>query len=181
MNIKYGCTTLRAIEKTDFQLLFYLINAPEIEYRTVGWSFPISESTQERWIEKFENSNQSIKLMIELSNGETIGVVMLEDIDWKNRTVSFGCKVIASSKSRMKGDVRDAVKGIITYAFNELGMNCIHGVLQEDNIFSRKLCKKLGFLEEGILRKRVYKGGKYKNLISVSLLKEEFDRRECLK
>ncbi len=178
MNIKYGCVTLRAIEKTDFELLLYLINAPEVEYRTVGWNFPISKLAQERWIERFENSSCSVKLMIELPNLKTIGIVMLEDIDWKNRTASFGCKINPLSEDRMKGDVQDAIKGILNYAFNELGLNCIYGVLQEDNIFSRKLCRRLGFVEEGILRKRVYKGGKYKNLISVSLLKEEFRIKE---
>ena len=180
MIIKYGCVTLRAIEKRDFELLFYLINAPEIEHRTVGWSYPVSKSAEERWIENFENSNHSIKLMIELPDAKTIGMVMLEEIDWKNRTASFGCKINPLSKKRRKGDVQDAVKGIITYAFNELGMNCIHGTLQTDNLFSRKLCRRLGFVEEGILRKRVYKNGKYKDLISVSLLKEEFEIKECL-
>ena len=45
-------------------------------------------------------------------------------------------------------------------------------------VYSRKLCKKIGFVEEGTLRQRVYKSGKYKNLISVSMLREEYTKRE---
>ncbi len=47
MNIEYGCVKLRAIEKKDFDLLFYLINSPEIESKTVGWHFPIICSMQD--------------------------------------------------------------------------------------------------------------------------------------
>ena len=158
MNIEYGCVKLRAIEKKDFDLLFYLINSPEIESKTVGWHFPINCSMQERWMDKFENTNESIKLMIELSNSKTIGMIMLDSIDWKNRTAIFGCKMSAPVEDRIKGDMFDSVKGILKYAFDELGMNCVFGVLLEDNIFSRKLCKRVGFVEEGVLRKRIYKG-----------------------
>ena len=42
MIVKYGCVKLRAIEDKDFDLLFYMINAPEIENNLVGWNFPVS-------------------------------------------------------------------------------------------------------------------------------------------
>lgn len=174
MYIEYGCVRLRAIEKKDIELLLYLINAPELENKTVGWHFPISCITQEHWMENFQNSDQSIKLMIELKNSKTIGMVMLEKLDWKNRTASIGCKISSLSTDRIKNDTLDAVKGILKYAFDELGMNCIYGEILEDNIFSRKLCKRAGFIEEGILRNRIYKNGKFKNLVSVSIIKEEF-------
>lgn len=180
MIIEYGCVYLRAIEERDFDLLLYLINAPEIENKTVGWNFPISSMAQKQWMKDYKNSLNSIKFMIELRNSKTIGMVMLEKIDWKNRTAEFGCKMKAEPEDRMKGDMLDAVKGMLKYAFDELGMNCIHGVILEDNIFSRKLCKRAGFVEEGILKKRIYKKGEFKNLVSISVLKEEFDKREIL-
>ncbi len=175
MVIKYGCVKLRAVEKTDFEMLLSLINSPEIESKTVGWHFPISRITQEHWMENFQNSDQSIKLIIELENSEIIGLIMLENLDWKNRSATIGCKISTLSKNRIKGDTVDAVKAIVKYAFDELGMNCIYGEILEDNIFSRKLCKKVGFIEEGILRKRVYKGGGFKNLVVLSILRDEFD------
>lgn len=174
MIIKCGCVTLRAIEEKDFDFLLFLINSPEIEQNTVGWNYPVSNLMQKQWMENFRNSLQSIKLMIELENSRTIGMVMLENLDWKNRTAEIGCKMSAKLKDRIKGDMQYALKGIIKYAFEELGMECICGTILEDNFFSRNLCKKVGFIEEGILRKRVYKRGKFMNLISVSLLKEDF-------
>lgn len=174
MIIKYGCVSLRAIEEKDFELLFYLINAPEIENATVGWNFPVSHVAHKQWMENFRNSFNSIKFMVELINSNTIGMVMLENIDWKNRTAEFGCKMSASPKDRIKGDMLDAIRGMLKYAFDELGMECVHGAVLENNIFSRKISKQAGFIEEGILRKRIYKEGTYKNVIAVSILKEEF-------
>lgn len=178
MIIKYGCATLRAIEKEDIDLLLYLINAPEIEDMTVGWHFPLSRMDQEQWMSHFRNSEKSVKLMIELDNSKTIGMVMLENIDWKNRTACFGCKMGAPLKDRIKGDMLDAVRGMLRYAFYELGLNCIHGTILENNKFSRKLCQRAGFVEEGVLRNRIYKNGEYRNLISVSVMKKEFCERE---
>ena len=181
MVIKYGCVTLRAIEERDADLLFYLINDPVIENCTVGWNFPISYIEHKRWMEQFKNSTKSIKFMIELENSHTIGMIMLENLDWKNRTAEIGYKISAPSENRIKGDMTDAVSGMLKYAFNELGFNCISTVILENNMRSRNLCKRTGFTEEGVLRKRVYKDGTSKNLIVVSILKEEFVEKEILK
>lgn len=178
MVIKNGCVTLRAIEERDTDLLFYLINDSEIESCTVGWNFPISYLEHKQWMEGFKNSIKSIKLMIELENSKTIGMIMLENLDWKNRTAEIGYKISAPPGNRIKGDMTDAVRGMLKYAFNELGFNCINTVILENNMPSRNLCKRVGFVEEGILRKRVYKEGEFKNLISVSILKEEFLKDE---
>lgn len=175
MIIRYGCAKLRAIEERDAELLLYLINAPEIEGMTVGWCFPISHVAQREWMEHFRNSDKSLKLMIELENSKTIGMVALEKLDWKNRTAELGYKISAEPEDRIKGDMVDAVRGILKYAFEELGMNCIYGEVLEDNAFSRKLSRRAGFVEEGVLRKRVYKGGRYQNLVAVSILREEFE------
>lgn len=178
MIINYGCAKLRAIEKEDFDLLFYLINAPEIEDMTGGWCFPVSRMAQEQWIDSFHNTKENIKLMIELTNHKTIGMIMLTGIDWKNRNALLEYKMSAPAEDRMKGDMLDAVTGMLKYAFEELGLHCITALVLEENKFSLKLCRRAGFIEEGILRDRVYKKGTYKNQIILSLLKDEFYKGE---
>lgn len=180
MIIEYGCVTLRAIDEKDSEFLYYLINAPEIEETIVGWNFPVSYSEHKQWMSSFKNSLDSIKFMIELKNSKTIGMIMLEHIDWKNRVAEIACKTYAPLEDRIKGDTLDAFRGMLNYAFDELGLNCIAGIILEDNWLSRNLCKKIGFSEEGILRNRVYKSGKFKNLVSISILKEEYQSTRML-
>ena len=175
MILKNGCVTLRAIENEDFDLLFYLINAPEIEEMIEGWNLPISSDEQKNWIQNYTNTNNNIKLMIELSNGKTIGMIMLTDIDWKNRQAAIGYKISAPAEDRIKGDMKDAINAILTYAFYELGLNCIRSLILEKNIFSVKLAKKLNFQMEGILRERIFKNGIFNNQIMFSILKAEYE------
>ena len=177
MIIKYGCAILRPIEERDFELLHFMINDPEIEYRTVGWSWPISETQQHDYIRNFKNNDSHIKLMIELTNGKTIGMMSVDDIDWKNRTASWGIKISATFEDRIKGDTRDAIIGLLDYLFNELGMNCLHTRTLEDNIFSLKMKRYIPHHIEAVLRERVFKNGVYKNLVVDSTLRDEFNAK----
>ena len=175
MLIRYGCATLRPIEERDFDLLFSMINDPDIEDCTVGWHWPISEYQQRDFMRNFQNNEKHIKLMIELENGKTIGMMAIDNIDWKNRTATSGYKISAPLEDRIKGDTRDALIGLMNYAFNELGLNCMYGQMLEDNQFSRKLSRKMPGKIEGVLRQRIFKNGVYKNLIVTSTLRDEFN------
>lgn len=175
MVILNGCVKLRAIEEEDYDLLFRMVNSPDIENEICGWAFPISKKEQQNWMDHFHNSESDIKLIIECRNGKAIGMISLSRIDWKNRTAVIGYKTDAPIEWRMKGDTIDAVNGILNYAFNELGLHCIIADILEYNTFSKKLIKKAGFFEEGRLRERIYKNGAWHDVIMYSLLKSEFD------
>ena len=59
-----------------------------------------------------------------------------------------------------------------------MNLNMIVGNILENNVFSRKLAIDSGFLEEAVLRQRVYKQGKYHNTVIYSITKEEFEKNE---
>ncbi len=174
MIIKNGCTTLRAIEEKDYDLLFYLINDPHIEKMTGGWHVALSSIEQKNWIANYHNTEKNIRLMIELDNNKTIGMISLTDIDYKNRTAEINYKIHAPIEDRIKGDMQDAINGILKYAFGELGLNCIYSIMLEYNVFAIKMARKLNFTQEGVLRQRIYKNGKFNDQLCFSLLKDDF-------
>lgn len=174
MLLKYGCATLRAIEPSDSELLLKMMNDPEIEMSTVGEHAPVSANQQNQWVAGYKNDDRNIRLMIELANGKTIGMISLTSIDYKNGTAHTGFKIGCPFEDRMKHDTFDACAALYLYAFQYLRLNCIEGQTLEDNAFSLNLQKRLGFQMEGVLRERVFKNGKYQNLISTSLLKRDF-------
>ena len=57
MNIKGKIVTLRAVELEDMELLRGMLNDPEMEKAVVGWSFPVSKYSQQKWY----NRQQEIK------------------------------------------------------------------------------------------------------------------------
>lgn len=174
MLLKYGCATLRAIEPTDSSLLLKMMNDPEIEINTVGEHSPVGLNQQNQWTSTYKNDDKNIRLMIDLTNGKTIGMVSLTAIDYKNGTAQTGFKISCSFEDRMKNDTFDACAALYSYAFQYLRLNCIVGETLEENSFSLNLQKRLGFQVEGILKERVFKNGKFQNIVSTSLLKSDF-------
>ena len=175
MLIKGKKVLLRAIEFGDAEVLQQMINDEEIEKMIMGYSFPIAQHQQIRWIENLVNEKNVFRAIIDV-NGVAIGTVILSDIDMKNGTAEVHVK-LAQSSERGKGYGTDAVLTVLSYAFNELRLNCVCCRVKEDNIASRKMFEKCGFVQEGRLRSRVYKDGKYYDFFEYSILRCEHDMR----
>lgn len=167
-----GNIVLRPIEKTDNELLKRMINDPEMEKNVVGWSFPSSNEVQMNWYDKVIFSKSDARYMIEI-DGNTIGMVGLTGIDFKNSTATINIK-IGSDEYKNQGIGYRTIMLLVKYAFEELNLHCISASILEYNIASIKLFEKCGFSFEGKRRNRVYKGGKYHNLCDYSILKEEY-------
>lgn len=179
MILENGCVKLRAIEDKDFDILYNMMQSPEIEKAMGHCTMPISPEQQKEWMGKYRNSDTQIRLMIELENGKTIGVIMLFDIDSKNGTAELGHKIMASLEDRIRGDIECAVKAMLTYAFDYLRLNCVYCRTIEGNVFAEKLLKKVGFEMEGVLRQRIFQEGKFIDMHSFSLLKADFEARKA--
>lgn len=174
MIIDANSVILRAIEEKDNIFLHAMMNDPAIERLTGGYCFPISLDRQKRWFDSYDQQ-KDLRCMIEIKGGATIGMIMLTDIDWKNRTAQLHQKTLAKMEDRKKNDIYDAMMGFLNYAFNELDMQCIYGTVLEYNLLSRKLAMKCGLKEEGVLRSRIFKNGKRHNLIANSIIREDFE------
>lgn len=161
---------LRAVEEWDNGLLLEMMNDGEIEQKVGGWSFPLSMGQQRKWFESLGSRDDLLRCMIEVS-GEAVGTAILSGIDMKNGTAEVHIK-IGKRESRGQGIGAEAVNSLVAYGFGELRLNCIYAIVLEDNVASRKLFARCGFEEEGILKGRLFKDGRYKNVVSYSKRKE---------
>jgi len=173
MILKDDLVLLRAMEEDDANVLMELINDPEVENSVFGWSYPVSLSSQKKWILNISNDT-TVSYIIDVDK-EAVGVAIISSIDMKNRTSNMNIKLLRSARGR--GIATHALSLIIKYCFDELNMNCLTANVIERNEDSRKLWIKLGFNEDGVLRQRIYKNGAYHNIVSYSLLKEEYYER----
>ena len=165
---------LRAIEEEDNEMLRGMLNDPQIERAVGGWSFPVSRHAQMEWFKKQGPNPSALRCIIEtLEDKQAVGLMSLTNIDYKNGTAECNGKLIASNQG--KGYGPDAHRAMFKYAFCELRLNCIYANILESNIASIKMFDKLGLKREGVLRQRVYKQGKYENVVAMSLLKSEFN------
>lgn len=173
MILKDDLVILRAIDEGDAPVLLDLINDPEVENAVYGWSYPVSMAEQKKWIANLSN-NGSVRYAVEVDN-EMVGVAIISSIDMKNRSANMNIKLLKSARG--KGIATHALQLIICYSFEELNLHCLTANVLERNTESRKLWEKLGFMQDGLLRDRVYKNGKYHNVAAFSLLKDEYYAR----
>ncbi len=166
-----GGIKLRAIEETDLDFCREMLNSSYIETCTIGKSFPISEKQQLEWFKNFD-CNQELRLIIENEEGR-IGMLIASDINWINKNCEVGIKLTNNGQVK-RDDTLNASKLFIDYLFNELNMHCLYAHILQENRLSYKLLGKLGFIQDGVLRQRVYKRGNYHDVAVFSLLKTEY-------
>jgi len=174
MILKGKIVTLRAIEFSDLEFMREMINDPWTEYNIAGWSYPLSKKEQEEWYMTFRNCDKTIRFIVETENEGAVGLTGLKNIDWKNAIADAGGMRI-SKKSTSKGIATDAYMTLLHYAFYELRLNRINGGVLPYNVASRKVTSKVGFKEEGIQRKAVFKKGEFHDLILLGILREDYD------
>ncbi|WP_206173281.1 GNAT family N-acetyltransferase [Treponema ruminis] len=156
-------------------MLLEMMNNPDIDRWVGNLHLPVSKSMQDNWINNYTNTNSTIRLMIELENGHTLGMVMLQNIDYKNSNAEIGIKINISDKSkRMKNDTDDAYKALLTFAFKELNLNCIYAYVIKGNEHSYNFNLRNGFKESGLLPSKIYTEGEYKDMIVFSILRNDF-------
>lgn len=174
MNIIGENIILRAIEEKDNEMLLNLMNDAETEKMLGGSSWPVSSLEQKKWFESYKKSDNLLRCIVaEKETDEALGTVILSDIDQKNGTAQMHIKM-DKNIGRGKGFASDAVKTLVSYAFDEMRLNCIYAEILSYNELSRKLFEKSGFSKEGTLRSRVYKNGMYCDLYVYSMLKADW-------
>jgi RimJ/RimL family protein N-acetyltransferase len=112
--------------------------------------------------------------MIDLDGGATLGMMILSDIDWKNRSANIGTKINIAERDRLHGDLNNAQYAVIKYAFEELGLNRIECSILDYNTFSKRLVKNLGFVKEGVCRSKIFKRDSWHDVEIYSMIKSDF-------
>lgn len=120
------------------------------------------------------NSNQEASFfIIESVNNNLIGTISLENIDHINRKATLGI-FIGDTGERNKGYGAEAINLILDYGFNYLNLNNIKLDVFEFNERAYKCYQKCGFKLCGRRRKCVYLNGNYYDVLSMDILKDEF-------
>lgn len=105
-------------------------------------------------------------------NGALIGVIALEYIDRANQMTEIGYWL--SSEAEGKGLIIKTCPILIDYAFGELKMNRVQIRCASENIRSRAIPEKLGFRQEGVLRKAEKLHDRFVDLVVYGMLADEW-------
>lgn len=167
---------LREIEKKDLTLINQWRNDPEvIKYLGSNFIF-ISPFIDEKWYEGYLMSrDKAVRLaIIDLATDLHIGNVNLTSIHPVNRTAEFSI-FLGNKDYFSKGYGFEATRMVLLHGFRDLNLNRIYLTVLQNNVRAIKTYLKAGFMEEGVQREAVYKGGHYLDLICMSVLKRDFN------
>jgi ribosomal-protein-serine acetyltransferase len=100
------------------------------------------------------------------------GSVRVRDIDYADRKASIGYFV--GSQFSGKGIVSSALRAVLGWCFDTLGLNRIELRCATSNAPSIRVAERLGFMREGLLRQDECLHGAFVDHYVYSLLKAEF-------
>jgi RimJ/RimL family protein N-acetyltransferase len=156
---------------TDFELFFKWVNDPEV-IRYLLRLIPTYRHQQLAWFQSLPNSTDII-FSVETIQGNTIGTIGLENINYLNGTACTW-QIIGEKQFRGQGFGTEAKILLLDYGFNTLRLEKINSEIIAANKISLHYNKKLGFREEGVLRNQVFREGKRHDLVLLGILREEF-------
>ena len=166
--------TLRALEEEDLEFVRSLINDPDLERTIVGWTWPKPKKDQEQWFMNYSNSEKVVRYIIETKEDGVVGMTGIRDIDWKNGSAAGG-GIRIRKDLQAKGIATDVYMTLLRFAFDELRLHRFTASAFDDNTSSVRFMEKCGFKREGVFREAIFKEGKYKNLISFAILRDEYE------
>lgn len=166
------------IENEDLEMIRLWRNSPEVS-QYMYTDTEISSEQQKRWFKKIDSEENS-KYWIIKFDGKKIGLVYVIDIDLKARKAFWGF-YLGDTSIRGKGIGGKVEYTLLKYVFEELNLNKLCGEVLSFNEKVIMMHEKFGFKQEGYLRQHVLKDNKYIDVVTIGLLKEEWnDKKEEL-
>lgn len=168
---------LRRPEPKDSSQLYVFRNDWEVIQSLGGFSTGYSLRDVEEWIEFHRKSaNEIIWVIADKNQDLCLGHVGLYNIDYRVRKADFA--ILIGDKSVWgKGLGKSASQAVLDYGFDQVNLHRIELQVLANNVRAIHLYKKLGFTQEGILRDAQFRNSRHIDVITMSILEHERNRR----
>lgn len=105
--------------------------------------------------------------------GQVIGSLGFHDLDWADKKVEIGYWIDAASQG--KGLITKACRVLVTYAFQEYGLNKVEIHCATGNTRSRAVAERLGFTQEGTIRQAARLADSFVDHVIYGMLASEWE------
>jgi RimJ/RimL family protein N-acetyltransferase len=164
---------LRPITVDDAPQMFSALSDEE-SMRLTGTQQTYTLEQVEKFCRSISESDDRADYAITVNDDPTyIGEVVLNQIDWKNRSASFRI-ALAANQNFDKGYGTEATKLIVAYGFETLKLHRIELEVYDFNPRALRVYEKVGFVREGVRRDVLLWEGKYQSAIVMSILADDY-------
>jgi UDP-4-amino-4,6-dideoxy-N-acetyl-beta-L-altrosamine N-acetyltransferase len=167
--------SLRDILPEDREMIRMWRNDPEVR-KYMFTDHEIGAEEHRAWFDRMRQDT-TCKYWIVTCDGEDAGLLYLYDIDQRNRHCYWGFYT-SGPNVRGKGIGSFAEFTVMRIVFDEMQLQKLCGLVLVFNQVILNLHKKFGFVQEGLLRKHILKGGELMDVISIGMLREEWDAKK---
>jgi RimJ/RimL family protein N-acetyltransferase len=167
---------LRVVEKEDLPLIVEWMNNPEFW----GQYFSPIQRTRTDMEKTFENNPLEYRqFIIEKKDGTKIGgIAHFNVLAPYGKTLEIGYALLPGERG--KGYCTEAAKIMVDYLFLSKDVACIQATTDVGNDASQNVLAKAGFKKEGILRKRFFSNGEWRDTVMFSILRAEWKQPNIL-
>lgn len=171
LRLKGEKVNLRALEPEDLEFLFLVENDEEF------WEVSATKTPYSKFVlrQYLENSHKDIfevrqlRLVICDKENAPLGFIDLFDFEPAHRRAAIGI-IIRNKVHRQKGFGLEAVHLVSKYAFAHLGLHQVYANVGTDNVSSRLLFEKAGFVRCAVKKDWIFKDGSYKDELLYQLI-----------
>lgn len=166
---------LRAVEPSDWENHNEWDQDTDLGKLAYEIPFPQSVAAIRRWAETEAYrppDHDEFRFQIETLDGVQVGTINTHDCDLRCGTFMYGLAL--SSMYQRKGYGSEAIRLVLRYFFDERRYQKCTVEVYSFNQPSQRLHEHLGFTLEGRLRRMIYTGGQYHDVLIYGLTCEEF-------
>ncbi len=166
---------LRPLERDDAPVIAGYLNDAEVR-RSLRLDRPLSVAEEEEFIDRIRQSRDEVVVGIVRREGDRLlGVAGLHGVQDTSRQAQFGI-FIGDPMEWGKGFGTEATALLVGYGFGTLNLNRIWLHVHDYNRRGIRAYEKVGFHEEGTLRQAVFREGRYFDVVSMALLRQDWKR-----
>ncbi|HEY3316022.1 MAG TPA: GNAT family protein [Bacillota bacterium] len=175
--IRGRVTYLRPVDRSDLPLLWEWANdEATMPYLKPRWPMSLAEARE--GLDRLLGSETERSFIVHITRtGQAIGRADLRRIDPRNRSAELGFSLYDAAQ-RGKGYGADALRVLLSSAFDRLHLHRVELNVNEDNQRAQRLYRRLGFVVEGLVRDDDFAGGRYRHSYLMGLLEDEFRRND---
>jgi RimJ/RimL family protein N-acetyltransferase len=170
--------TLRAFSADDVPAVARLADNPEISRNTLRIPHPYTKADARQWLALQEEESRAgtgaVFAITGKENGSLMGACGLE-IFPEHRRAELGYWLGRDFWGN--GYATEAAWAVVGWGFGTLGLNRISASRFSDNPASGRVLEKVGMRQEGVLRRHVFRGGEFRDMVMYGMLREEWEGR----
>jgi RimJ/RimL family protein N-acetyltransferase len=172
---------LRAIEPSDWETYFAWNEDVDQARALAAVPLPQSREAVKQWAEREATrlpAEDDFRFVIENRAGEVVGDLTTHHCDPRAGTFAYGITI--RTEHRRKGYATEAIRLVLAFYFAERRYQKVTVSVFSFNEPSIRLHERLGFRQEGRLRRTVYTRGRHFDELLFGLTAEEFSAGDAV-